>query len=137
MLNWFERHNSISFFISLIIASFIFYISSKPYDPVPTIGFPLKATIYHLGVFFLLCLFLMIALSKGKSKDWLFFAIILSFFYGLTDEIHQSFVPGRHTTIRDIFTNSIGILFAAIIYYISLEWRKRKAHLKNTNLEQQ
>ena len=123
MIKWFEKYSSISLAISIIIAGFIFYISSQPYDPVPTIGFPLKATIYHLGIFFLFCFFLMIALSKGKDKDWLFFAVIFSFFYGVTDELHQFFVQGRHAAIGDVLTDSVGIIFASIIYYISLELR--------------
>src|SRR3989344_585787 len=123
MIKWLEKYNKVSFFIALIIAAFIFYMSSQPYDPVPTIGFPLKSTVYHIGIFFLFCFFLTIALSKGKSKDWLFFAIIFSFFYGVTDELHQLFVPGRHAAIGDVLTDSVGIIFASIIYYISLEWR--------------
>jgi|SRR3989344_272598 len=130
MLNWLERHNKISFFIALVIAGFIFYVSLKPYDPVPSIGFPLKSTIYHLGIFFLFCLFFMISLSKGKSNDWLFFAVLFSFFYGITDELHQLFVPGRHATLRDIFTNTVGIIFAFLIYYISIEWRNNKNTFK-------
>ncbi len=129
MIKWFEKHNKVSFLIFWIIASFIFYMSSQPYDPVPTIKLQLKSTIYHIGIFFLLCLFLMMALSKGKNKDWLFFAVIFSFFYGISDELHQFLVIGRHATIRDVLTNSVGIIFAFLIYYISIEWRKAKTNL--------
>ena len=129
-MKWFEKHNKTSFFIALIIASFIFYMSSQPYDPVPTIKLQLKSTIYHIGIFFLLCLFLMMALSKGKNKEWLSFAILLSFFYGVTDELHQLFVPGRHATIRDVLTDSVGIIFAFLIYYITIEWRNNKNTFK-------
>ncbi len=127
MIRWLERNNLISLIISIIIAGAIFYFSSSSSGGLASsIGFPLKAVIYHIGIFFLFCFFLMIALSKGKSKDWLFFAIIFSFFYGLTDELHQFFVPGRHATVRDVLLDSVGIIFASISYYVSIVWRNGK-----------
>jgi VanZ family protein len=130
MIKWFERHNWIALIISIAIAVFIFYISGLQGGPAITFSFPLKAVIYHIGIFFLFCMFLMIALSRGKSKDWLFFAIIFSFFYGITDELHQHFVPGRHVSVGDFLINAVGITFASLIYYIrfvqnkSLQLRK-------------
>lgn len=126
MIKWFEKHNAISWIISIIIAGFIFYISSLQKGLAISIDFPLKAVIYHIGIFFLFCSFLMIALSKGKSKDWLFFAVIFSAFYAITDELHQHFVPGRSVSVRDFLTDTLGITFASMIYYISLKLRNRK-----------
>ena len=127
MIRWLERYNYISLAIAILIAITIFYFSSTQSGGVASsVSFPLKSVIYHIGIFFLLCLFLMIAMSKGKSTDWMFFAIILSFFYGLTDELHQFFVPGRHTALRDVLYNTVGIVFASLTYYTSLAWRKNK-----------
>ena len=43
-------------------------------------------------------------------------AIIITVLYGISDEIHQIFVPGRHFAILDILTDSAGILFASLLY---------------------
>ena len=39
----------------------------------------------------------------------------LSFVYAVTDELHQSFVPGRNCNIQDILIDGIGILSFYII----------------------
>src|SRR6185369_6634102 len=44
-------------------------------------------------------------MNKKKAAIW---AIILSTFYGATDEFHQMFTQGRESRIRDIFIDGIG-----------------------------
>ncbi len=43
----------------------------------------------------------------------LLIALIITLFYAMTDEIHQTFVPTREGTVRDVVIDSIGI---AIMY---------------------
>ena len=47
-------------------------------------------------------------------------AILMTFaigaFYGFTDELHQSVVPGRLATISDFIFDSVGSLLGAVIY---------------------
>jgi VanZ family protein len=130
MLGFIERNNWIAWVIVVFLAGFIFYISSLSGEPVPQVGFPLKAVIYHLGVFFLFAFFLMIACSRGKEKDWIFFSLIFSVFYGISDELHQYFVPGRHASFGDVFLDFTGIMFAFLIYFISVELRNVKKSKK-------
>ena len=44
------------------------------------------------------------------------FIFIISFLYGLSDEIHQLFIPTRTFQIRDLFVNSLGALFGLGVY---------------------
>jgi len=56
---------------------------------------------------------------KGDSKlkiKHIFWVLIISIVYAASDEFHQLFVPGRSSTIKDILTDLIGILFAILIY---------------------
>jgi VanZ family protein len=48
----------------------------------------------------------------------LIFAITLYFvvFYGITDEFHQSFVPGRSADLNDLMADTIGGAIAAVGY---------------------
>jgi len=52
--------------------------------------------------------------SKKNSAYW---AILFSIFYGITDEFHQSFVPGRGSTLRDIIFDTIGASLAIYIIW--------------------
>ncbi len=42
--------------------------------------------------------------------------IILAIIYGISDEIHQLFVPGRFASTKDILINSFGILLTSLAY---------------------
>ncbi len=118
MISWFERHNKISWVITLLIAITIFYLSSQTFKPGPPAGFNWKPIAYHFYAFLFLSAFLLISLIKGnpKSKKIILIAIIIAILYGISDEIHQLFVPGRAFAISDILINSAGILFASLLY---------------------
>ena len=126
MISWFEKNNKISFAITLLIALFIFYVSSLTFAQStggpPGIGY--RALIYHITAFFFLAFFLAISLVKGKNRSLIFLAVIISVLYAVLDEIHQSFVPGRGSSISDIFIDSLGIILASIFYIILIEYRK-------------
>ena len=59
------------------------------------------------------------------------FAIVVGILYGMTDEFHQSFVPGRVASTADLFANSIGLTIAQVVIlvlvFIKLTNRKRKS----------
>ncbi len=126
MIKSFEKNNWVAWLIAVAIMIFIFYMSAQEADPVPSISFPLKAIAYHMGIFFLLALSCMIAMSKGRNYDFVFFAFLFSIFYALTDELHQYFVPGRYLSLADVLLDWIGIVFALIIYSIFIEGSRLK-----------
>ena len=123
VIRLFEKHSKISLIITILIAIFIFYMSSLSFKtgvPGPG-GVVVKSVIYHFLIFFLLTIFLLISSIKGKvNKNLFLLIIIISFIYGISDEIHQLFVPGRYFTISDILTDFAGSLFAGLIYSITL-----------------
>ncbi len=127
MISWFEKHNKLSLLITIIIAGIIFYMSSQIFEQgIGSGGIGFKALAYHLIAFFSLAFFLSVSLVRGEHKKFISIAIILSILYGISDEIHQFFVPGRVSSIYDIFLNSFGIILASTLYLISLEYRTRK-----------
>ena len=79
----------------------------------------------HMAEYVLLGFLLFRALFKGKRNSfasryaWLW-ALMGAIFYGVSDEVHQMFVPTRTAYIEDIFINalgaSIGLLFGIIVY---------------------
>lgn len=122
MIFWFEKHNKLSWVITILIAIVIFYISSLSFKGAPLGGFGWKTIIYHFYAFFFLSAFLLISLIKGKpkKKKIIPIAIIIAILYGILDEIHQVFVSGRTFSILDILTNSAGILLVGYLYLMIL-----------------
>lgn len=46
--------------------------------------------------------------SNINTKKAMWYAVILSSLYGISDEFHQSFVPGRTPTLRDMLIDTAG-----------------------------
>ena len=55
------------------------------------------------------------------------FTFIISFLYGLSDEIHQLFVPTRTFQVRDLLVNSLGTLLGIGTYTLFCLRRAQKA----------
>ena len=132
MISWFEKNNKISLIIALLIAIAMFYISSLTFGGTGEKGGTnLLAILYHIAAYFFLALFLCFALIKGKYKSLFIIVILFSIFYGITDEIHQYFVPGRDASFKDVGLDAIGILFSSLFYLVSIEYRKKISIYKN------
>jgi len=126
MISWFEKHNRISWLITIIGACLIFYISSLPSDIFPY-EINTLSTLYHILAFFCFSIFFFISLFREK-KNYLFFVlgILIVIAYAILDEIHQFFVLGRYCTLFDVFLDLVGISFAFMLYIILILRRQIK-----------
>lgn len=73
--------------------------------------------IAHIVEYFILTIFVYIGLSNGfkiTARKYLLLSILISFFYSLTDEFHQYFVPGRNARWIDIGYDGIGVIVGLI-----------------------
>ncbi|MDP8256558.1 MAG: VanZ family protein [Candidatus Alcyoniella australis] len=65
---------------------------------------------------------LLLARALGISRNWnssralLLTAALLSVAYGLSDELHQSFVPTRHCDAWDLAADALGAAIGAALY---------------------
>ena len=123
MIKLLEKYSKVSWLFVFLIAIAIFYMSSRTFK-AGAAATNLYAILYHFFAFFFLALFLVPAIVKGKKKNLIFIAIIIAVMYGLSDEIHQFFVPGRACMFSDFLTDSAGILLASFFYVVSLRLRK-------------
>ncbi len=122
MIKWLERKRMFAIIFTILIAIEIFYFSSIPGGKQGIIARGINvAIIYHIIVFFLFNFFLLISI-KGKQEikvKHILIAITISLIYAIFDEIHQMFVPFRHSSIQDVLTNSIGIFSSTLLYLYS------------------
>lgn len=79
--------------------------------------FPHFDKMVHAGLFGTLCLLLALSLRSSAPKmgtrRLLALAVLASFTYGITDEIHQAFVPGRSCDTLDALADLAGAILVA------------------------
>lgn len=94
----------------------IFVASSSPDPPMPS---DVSDVSLHEVAYFGLTLFVIRALARGEWRGVTAMTLVLAWLiavaYGATDEWHQSFVPNRHAELRDLGSDAIGALAAAIV----------------------
>lgn len=71
--------------------------------------FILKKTAHIIEYAILVILLYRAFTGGGKTKKQaMVFSFLLTLVYAISDEIHQSFVPGRESRIRDVIFDTIG-----------------------------
>jgi VanZ family protein len=128
MIEMIEKKRHFAIILTLLIGIEIFFFSSFTGTSGGSPGTPWLPRSYHFIVFFLFSFFLLASVKGDKKLKFGGFVIVLvlSVLYGVLDEFHQYFVPGRAMTISDVLTDSLGV-FVAMFIYLSLEkYRKYK-----------
>ena len=91
--------------LTIFYASLIFVLSSFP--KVPTIERPFLDKLEHVIEYSVLG-FLAVSCFKKIDRKTIILAILITSLYGVLDEFHQYFVPGRDFSIFDILADSLG-----------------------------
>ena len=99
----------------LLAAVGIFYFSSMP-TIMKKLPFPMFDKILHIIAFIIFAFLASGALWENRiTKHIVFWAIVLSAFYGATDEIHQLYVQGRQCSIYDWIADIVGAIIGVLI----------------------
>ncbi len=103
----------ILWFITVGYMSAIFCLSSQNFH-VPDL--PTNSDKFiHACIYSPLAFLLYLSLSKSGIRKYLFAgAFLLAGIYGITDEFHQSFVPGRNASIGDAVADLTGAFLGSI-----------------------
>jgi VanZ family protein len=102
----------------------IFALSSREQFPKPPgVSIFSISIVAHLILYGMLGLLLAWAVDRESrpSRSMLMAVIVLAVLYGVTDELHQSFVPGRDASVFDIAVDAVGACIAV------LAWSYRRA----------
>lgn len=98
----------------------IFAFSSLPGSSVPG-GYSFQA---HFAEYALFGLLVMLALARGPATlRWALVAVAVCSLYGVTDELHQAFVPGRTPDVLDWAMDTVGAAAGVAAAAGWLKWR--------------
>lgn len=100
----------VSLTLAILWMAMIFFLSSQPVIAT-MMTFPGEDKLFHAAVYGLLGIFFLGAFRQGDQgyrPYILFLAVLLAVLYGITDEWHQSYVPGRTPDVTDVIADGIG-----------------------------
>ena len=107
----------------------IFYLSSQPSIETPTL-FPGQDKLFHLiafGILGFLAMGARQASQQGYSNRQVWQVVFAVMLYGILDECHQYFVPGRNADVYDVLADAIGGLLGAWAMYWLVRFLARKS----------
>lgn len=122
----------------LLLMIMIFILSSQPGDAIllPDIVNIDKAC--HLLEYTVLGASCLYALHPAAVKlmpiTICCLAIVICTAYGITDEVHQMFVPGRDSSAADVAADFLGALLAAGIWWYKFKNRRLLEDLNHANI---
>ena len=104
----------------------IFILSSAPLPELPDFGFDFQDKLNHIVAYGLMTLLAYRAATWiGRDMEWsrgkpIALAVLFVAFYGVSDEFHQMYVPGRSSEIYDWLADVAGALLAIpALHYLS------------------
>lgn len=121
---WFRTH----LLPALLWGGAIFVSSSIASADLPKLDIWSADKIVHFGVYFVLAALVHRALRhpaapKGVREHHLLVMIVVTALYGLSDEIHQSFVPGRNPSLLDLLADAGGAVLYALLFLL---WNRHR-----------
>jgi VanZ family protein len=118
---------------SAVWMTFIFYLSSIPGEQLGPDTFLVNAIkkAGHLFLFGVLAALYLYALKGRKSLPetqsvFYLLSLFLTFLYAISDEYHQSYTPGRHSTVNDVLIDVCGAISALILLQVLKTGKKGK-----------
>ena len=71
----------------------------------------------HFSIYFTLGLFTLraVMLHTKQTKAGIAITVLICFLYACSDELHQSFIPGRGPSFRDVMIDTAGALNGIVI----------------------
>lgn len=119
-------------YIALLYAVLIFVVSAIP-QIHPPLGFKWGDKVAHLleyGIFSFLIFLAFYTSGKDFLKRHIFLlSVLVGTVYGLSDEIHQKFVPGRDCNIYDFLADCLGIIAVQTVLWLYLKRKGKEQEL--------
>jgi len=122
-------------FPAVLWAMLIFAGSSIPSKAFPVIKIFEFDKFIHLAVFFVFGFLVYRSLARtddGVAFSWsrATLATLVVVVYGILDEFHQSFVPGRTPDVWDATADTLGGIVAVIVLFAYYRWKATKPRME-------
>ena len=103
----------------ILYCTFIYWLSDQPTLPTPML-FPHQDKLFHAGAYFVMAGFALRTFRHFivSLPILLIGSLIFSSLYGMSDEWHQSFVPGRMSDVADWVADTVGATLFLGLYYL-------------------
>lgn len=100
--------------------AWIFFLSSQASLPLPGVNWidDLLRIAGHFVEYAVLAFLVSRAMAspETRSRRWIALALILCAAYAVSDEWHQSFVPGRDASVFDLFVDTAGAALGTVVF---------------------
>lgn len=103
----------------------IFALSSQSaLPPPPGVSSMIASILGHLVVYFVLACLVAFALAPDwqLTRSRIAAVVVICVLYGISDEIHQSFVEGRTASMFDVVVDAIGAVVGVSVSTYLLGW---------------
>jgi len=114
----------------IMVMGTIFFLSHQSGDTIDLGGIPGMDKLAHMSIYGLLASTVIFAHRlPGKKKFPLQVCcntLVVCLFYGLSDEFHQSFVPGRFVSGADVLADVLGAALVSAGWIFMEKRRKEK-----------
>ena len=114
----------LSLLLALAWMATLFYLSHQPTLETPAL-FPGQDKLFHAlayGVLGFLLLGSLVPATDGFTSIQIRSSILIASLYGISDEFHQYFIPGRSSDMWDWVADTLGVVIAVLL----LAWLSRK-----------
>ena len=112
--------NVIKYWLPLVAFCLVIFVQSSFPSPIKDPDVPFFDKYLHLLAYAILGILFFRAYASlkkdGATARIAFFSILSAGLYGISDEIHQSFVPGRHADVMDALVDFVGAAAGVLCY---------------------
>lgn len=108
-------------FPALAVAIVIFIASHQAIIKLPDLGFTWEDKVFHMFGYLVFGVTLMLAVRKNfpdmKISKVILIVLALGSLYGISDEFHQSLIPGRTADVFDWIADCCGIGLSILVSF--------------------
>lgn len=111
----------------ILVMGIIFFFSHQPGDTIDLGDIPGMDKVAHFSIYGLLAATVLLAHKAGSRRKTPFNVCLATcavcLVYGISDEFHQSFIPGRFVSGADVLADMIGAVTVSAFWFFFV--RKR------------
>jgi len=111
-----------------VVMGTIFFLSHQPAEQLPLPQLPGIDKLAHFVAYAVLAATVLHAWGPERRRRRPARTVVLtslwSIFYGISDELHQSLVPGRQPDLVDLLADGAGVVFTCALWWW---WRRARS----------